>query len=42
VEKASLPSFIESLPQLDAAIQTLESHRYGIGVGKALNLSIED
>jgi hypothetical protein len=41
-EKASLPSFIETLPQLDAAIQTLESHRYGIGVGKALNLSIED
>ena len=42
MEKASLPSFIETLPQLDAAIQTLESRRDGIGAGKALNLSIEN
>lgn len=41
VEKASLPACIETVPQLDAAIQTLENHRYGIGVGKTLNLSIE-
>ncbi len=42
VKKSSLPSFIETLPQLDVAIQTLETHRYGIGAGKALNLSIEN
>ena len=42
MEKASLPSFIKTLPQHDAAIQTLESHRDGIGAGKALNLGIEN
>lgn len=41
-ETLTLPSKIESLAQLDAAIQALEEHRYGVGVGKALHLITEN
>lgn len=40
-ESISIPSVIETVDQLEALIQSLEAHRYGIGVGKSLNLSIE-
>jgi len=31
----------ETVDQLEALIQSLEAHRYAIGVGKAINLNIE-
>lgn len=40
-ETISIPSIIETVDQLETLIKSLEAHRYGIGAGKALNLSIE-
>jgi hypothetical protein len=40
-ETISIPSIIETVDQLETLIQSLEAHRYSIGVGKALNLSVQ-